>query len=520
MSKRKNVFGGMGFCIGVTVGFFLVNLMLVVSHEQYYNEANQWQIAKHASLTELPEILKTEGHPILWYLLLMPLAKLGLPFVSANLVSLVIMSVAVFLFVKYAPFKKVTLVMVVCSVAFMYFLPVIARNYCLVALGVVIVGITYKERLSYPIRYGLGISLLLQSHILVAGLAGVLGAVFVWEWIRQKKIGAGQWRMFGVSVGIIIMSLAVLVLCLWGSTSAHGYLKPTRMDADLSYEKDVVVYLNSLGQALFGVDGAWIWIGIFFVGIIILFSIKYPKQAIILLVACSYQAVVLMYLYTYGRYAQDALNVLYLVLCIWMTMCEKPRGDKIVGRMNKVVEKFEIAKLFRFAMRPSRETVLACVCLLTVPNVWAHAYHDMTGEFSMSRAVVNYINDNLPENSVIVVGNEHELMVAIAPNLRSDIRLYDAVQDKDLKYIIYDAASSRKMEKDELLGVMADFVDEKETFFVANAWRVDDDDVMWNEKTVEIVNELELVKGFTNKNVGAELVKNSLEQYWGIYKIP
>ena len=34
-----------------------------------------------------------EGHPCLWHLLLMPLAKLGLPYVSMNVLSLTIMSV-------------------------------------------------------------------------------------------------------------------------------------------------------------------------------------------------------------------------------------------------------------------------------------------------------------------------------------------------------------------------------------------------------------------------------------------
>ena len=53
--------------------------------------------------SELFAQMSYEGHPCLWHLLLMPLAKLGLPYVSMNILSLTIMSVAAALFLWKSP---------------------------------------------------------------------------------------------------------------------------------------------------------------------------------------------------------------------------------------------------------------------------------------------------------------------------------------------------------------------------------------------------------------------------------
>ena len=43
-----------------------------------YDEAHAWNIARHLSTAEIFTVSKTEGHPFLWYYLLMPLAKANL----------------------------------------------------------------------------------------------------------------------------------------------------------------------------------------------------------------------------------------------------------------------------------------------------------------------------------------------------------------------------------------------------------------------------------------------------------
>ena len=77
-----------------------INLFLLSRHENWRDEAQAWQIAKNLGLGGLFAQLRYEGHPCLWYLILMPFAKLGMPFSCMGLISLAFMSVAAWLVLK------------------------------------------------------------------------------------------------------------------------------------------------------------------------------------------------------------------------------------------------------------------------------------------------------------------------------------------------------------------------------------------------------------------------------------
>lgn len=78
--------------------YLAVNMALILHHENWRDEAQAWQIAGLLDLKGLFAQLKYEGHPCLWYLILMPFAKLHAPFGIMNDISLVLMAVA-----AYAP---------------------------------------------------------------------------------------------------------------------------------------------------------------------------------------------------------------------------------------------------------------------------------------------------------------------------------------------------------------------------------------------------------------------------------
>ena len=60
--------------LALYVGF---NFVLLTRHEMWRDEINVWLIGRDLSLTELFREIGYQGHPCLWYLLIMPFAKLG-----------------------------------------------------------------------------------------------------------------------------------------------------------------------------------------------------------------------------------------------------------------------------------------------------------------------------------------------------------------------------------------------------------------------------------------------------------
>ncbi|MDE7285490.1 MAG: hypothetical protein K2N55_01425, partial [Lachnospiraceae bacterium] len=77
----------------VFLGYLIFNGVLLARHELWRDEANVWLMAKELSPLQLFSEIKYQGHPCLWYLLIMPFAKAGLPFQTISFISYLIMAV-------------------------------------------------------------------------------------------------------------------------------------------------------------------------------------------------------------------------------------------------------------------------------------------------------------------------------------------------------------------------------------------------------------------------------------------
>ena len=85
------------------LGYLIFNGILLAGHELWRDEANVWLIAGKLTPFQLLKEIKYQGHPCLWYLLLMPLAKSGLPFRTIVYVSYGIMAAGAGIFLYRAP---------------------------------------------------------------------------------------------------------------------------------------------------------------------------------------------------------------------------------------------------------------------------------------------------------------------------------------------------------------------------------------------------------------------------------
>lgn len=159
-------------------------------HEPFFDEAEAWQIARCVSLRTLfLETTHYEGHPPLWHLILMPLAKSGAPYeLSLTLVSLVFMGTAVFLILRYAPFPRLVRLLLPFTYFFFYQYGVISRVYCVMTLAFVLLAMTYRHRNERPGRYVAALILLCMTMAYGLILAGGLALVWLWEIWREKVL--------------------------------------------------------------------------------------------------------------------------------------------------------------------------------------------------------------------------------------------------------------------------------------------------------------------------------------------
>lgn len=165
----------------IFAGYLLFNGILLAGHELWRDEANVWLLARDVSPIQLLKEIKYQGHPCLWYYLVMPFAKLGFPFMTISIISFIIMSVTAGIFVFKAPFHFVTKAICLFSPMFSYYYPVVARNYCLIALLLILLAFYYKVRNQKSMLYGLLLGLLVQADTIALATAGMISVMWLAE---------------------------------------------------------------------------------------------------------------------------------------------------------------------------------------------------------------------------------------------------------------------------------------------------------------------------------------------------
>lgn len=185
------------------VMYFLGHMLMLIAHEPWFDEALAWLIARDSSFYE---ILFTaphyEGHPSLWHLVLLPFARLGVPYeLSLSLVSLFFSGIAIALFIFKSPFKRIIRVLLPFSYFIFYQYSVISRPYCMMMLAFTLVALTYPNRTKRPGRFILSLWFLCMTSAYGIVIAGGICIAWFLEMLKRahkqsqnKNTGNGEYR--------------------------------------------------------------------------------------------------------------------------------------------------------------------------------------------------------------------------------------------------------------------------------------------------------------------------------------
>lgn len=409
------------FPIITTIVYFVANLFLAINHETWQDEANPWQVAKNMNFENIFEVMQGEGHPLLWYLILMPFAKLGFPFVTIHFISLAIMTLAVFLLSRYAPFSKKVIIAIVLSAGFFYYFPVISRNYCLMVLGIVVVALAYKERLKHPIRYALALALLCQSHFLAMGLALALIVIYLVDYF--KKFGLKKIKLLIAPFFIISFSVAASLPIVLSAFDSHVLIAQAETQTNIDW-------LLELNKSLFGTVIPIFELTFLCASIYLFF--RYPRQLIFLIVSIAAWFFILINVYVVSWFPPQraALVLLFLIFAFWTAKYEKPSSP------TKLLKYFQNSDLGKLLKKIPATTLLVIPVFSSIPNTMVSSFQDLTSDYSHTNHFVNYVNKTLPDYSVILVADSTAASAAIAyvPLLEGGRQIYDVNQADFVDY--------------------------------------------------------------------------------------
>lgn len=192
--------------------FFLyaaLSLFGLINHEPWADEAQAWLIARDNDFFGIWRQASYEGSPIIWQLLLHPLAKLGLPYFSEALLHWFIALGIVWLLLFKAPWSKFLKVSLLLSYLLLFEYVVIARNYSISIFILFLILTFYKERLLRPWRHAFLIFLLFATNIHSFGAAGALSLLFFLDLLKDNK-----WRLKKYLGSLALLFLGA-VLTIW-----------------------------------------------------------------------------------------------------------------------------------------------------------------------------------------------------------------------------------------------------------------------------------------------------------------
>ena len=403
MTERKSDNRKLLCAVLLLLLYVAVNTALILRHENWRDEAQAWQIAKLLNLKELFAQLKYEGHPCLWYLILIPFAKLGMPFGVMNYISLFFMAVAAWLLLRKAPFGMPVKILLLCSGFFTYYYPVISRSYALVPFLLALLALFYPRRQEKPLQYGVILALLTQTHIYMIGLSFALSFFWACEnlWgLRQRKgekPGAPLWkRLTGVSLNLL--SALFLIWELLGSTERNTGVN-IHISSTLSSNLHRISVAGqwaagfAVGQGID--DETWKKLVFLMAVCFVAFLIWSWKEALMLATAVGSQ--LLLFTYVYLPSEQKAILMIHeLIFLLWLA-CEPYAGEQEKRSRRQ--------RLNRFG-KIGWQVLLAVLCIISIDGYCGAVTEDWTTPYSAGKDAAAYLREHVDRDAVVVAAGD------------------------------------------------------------------------------------------------------------------
>lgn len=369
--------------------WLILVIFLFLRHENWRDEAQAWLLARDLDFLELIDQMKYEGHPCLWQLVLMPFAKFGFPYETINVISITITAISVGMLLWKAPFPFYFRVLCLCGVAFLHSLPVISRSYCLIPVFLFMNANSYHSRKSYPLRYGLTIALLVQTHIYMLGMAGVMGVVWMIEsfcdYRKEHSIGKLMKQAAGLLIPLLSFLFLLLQLSSADQSSAFDLEAFSIRKIFYSFMMNFQIhgdFVNSLGIGgiLRKILPVAFCIAIAAIIMCHLINKKTEGIKILLIFGAGVAARVMITAFLYSGNSVQKMTVFFLMV-IWLLWVIWPYVNFRKERILALI-------------------VLWTVCIVNTLNV-SEMVCDISDLYSDAKNCARYIESNIPDDAII-----------------------------------------------------------------------------------------------------------------------
>ena len=476
--NRKNILN-----MVIIFCYAIVSFIMMIHHEPWRDEAQQWLIIRDLNFSQIIAQMKYEGHFLLWYMILFPFVKLGFPYITANIISWAICVIAVSIIILKAPFKTWIKILFILTVPMIYMYPAISRCYCLIPLAISLVALAYKNRKTKPILYILSIVLLLNTHVIMLGLVGILLLLFFIEQVKDiKNMTLKEKRKFILSliIGLILSLLSILPIMRSIGTNDVVSVQLPKNAGEVFYRIIETVYIYWYYISFIEISNSLILITVLiFLGILTTMLIIYESKRStnnLLLLVISIEIQIIFYTllnFFFGiKFSLEHFVVLLLVgiLITMFIMYESKRSINsliilftamIYQRLLYMllygaslqrlysfmliflfvmwIQKYNLVKKEEPKVSKSGHIGKFIIAIFLISNVIGGSilfiYPEMNFNYSSSKETSIFINNNLPNNSIILCNNTSKSL-SIIPYTKN-VEYYSLPLNEKFTYVIW-----------------------------------------------------------------------------------
>lgn len=366
-------------------------------HEPWFDEAQSWLIARDCPLPALlTHVLRYEGTPGLWHVLLMPFARPGFPYAWFNYLSAAIAVGGVGLFLAYSPLPRWMTALLPFTYFLAYQYAVVARQYVLLAPLLFLIACAYRGKDRRPLLLAGLLALLAHTSVYGLMLAAAIALGHFADMLRQWQAwGAAQrWRHLAGGVLLIVAAAAALAV-IW--PAADNRIKPW----------GGLIFAHPLLRTGAALDEAW-------------FS-QPAATAVLLLVSCAwfYQTGVLLtflggllgttVLFVVIRVADHhtGIALVYWLFCLWLSFDRRPQWEPTARAPA------------RRAVKLALLAVVAGLCLRQIYWTACAVRYDVQSTYCGAEAAARYIRQQHLDRQRIGVAND--MTIAILPYFSRNI---------------------------------------------------------------------------------------------------
>lgn len=381
---KKNISSGLA--VFLLLLYSAIQIVLLVHHEPWEDEAHTWLVARDLNIFSIFRQMAYDGTPALWYMLLVPFAKTGLPYISEFILHLIIAIAAVAVFILYAPFSRLTKVLFIFSYYMSYEYSIIARSYCLSILLLFLIAALYSKRFEYSLWYAFLIFLLFNTNVHSFFIASSLTILFAWESYRNKaRSSIKKISMFIMVMGGLLSFLQLLPRpdsIDYGVLTGYEYLAPFVAITNAFFPWHAP-FFTQVEQRLIVISMA---ISIFFTIILSL----YKKPAVLFILLLSFFGLFYIFAFKYsGASRHHGFILIMFLFALWVSRYYHDSQENFSEASNKNL------------LRISILMINLCLALSLVYSLKIQ-YQEYNYIFSGAKEMADFIKRNNLDNNTIV----------------------------------------------------------------------------------------------------------------------